>query len=48
MDDEDILQLVEDGELDSSDISAFRDLDDDIQSMVPNGEITADEALELG
>ena len=47
MDDSEILQLVEDGELDPSQIEDFRNLDEELQQMVVDGEITLDEALEL-
>jgi hypothetical protein len=47
MDDSEILQLVEDGELDSSQIEDFRNLNEELQQMVVDGEITLDEALEL-
>ena len=47
MDDEEILQMVADGELDSSEIDDFRDLSDEFQEMVSSGELTLDEAMEL-
>ena len=47
MDDEEILQMVADGELDPSEIDDFKDLSDDLQEMVASGELTVDEAEEL-
>lgn len=45
--DEEILELVANGDLDPDDIDDFRDLDDDVQEMVANGEIDIDEAREF-
>lgn len=39
MDDEEILQMVADGELDSSEIDDFKALDDGFQEMVVSGEL---------
>jgi hypothetical protein len=47
MDDEDILQLVEDGAIEPGDISDFKDLDDEIQEMVVDGTIEMDDARDL-
>ena len=47
MDPEDILQLVTDGELDPSQIEDFKELDDELQQMVADGELTVEEATEL-
>ncbi len=47
MDDEEILQMVADGELDSSQIDDFKNLSDEMQELVANGDIDVDEALEL-
>ena len=47
MDDEEILQMVADGELDSSQIDDFKNLSDEMQELVANGDIDIDEALEL-
>ncbi len=47
MDDEEILQMVVDGELDASEVDDFKDLADEFQDMVASGEITLDEAREL-
>jgi hypothetical protein len=47
MDDEEILQMVADGELDSSEIEDFKELSDELQELVANGEIDIDEAMEL-
>lgn len=47
MDDEEILQMVVDGELDADEVDDFKDLDDEFQDMVSSGEITLDEAREL-
>jgi hypothetical protein len=47
MDDEEILQMVADGELDPSEIDDFKDLSDELQEMVVNGELDLDEAGEI-
>ncbi|QQR82988.1 hypothetical protein IPJ72_04140 [Candidatus Peregrinibacteria bacterium] len=47
MDDEEILQMVADGELDSSEIEDFKELSDELQELVSNGDIDIDEAMEL-
>ena len=47
IDDEEILQMVADGELDSSQIDDFKNLSDEMQELVANGDIDIDEALEL-
>lgn len=47
MDDEEILQMVADGELDPSEIDDFRELDDELQEMVVSGEMSLEEAEEL-
>lgn len=47
MDDEEILQMVVDGELDASEVDDFSDLDDELQERVRDGDITLDEAMEL-
>lgn len=47
MDEEEIEQLVEDGELEPEQVEDFENLDSDLQDLVVSGEITADEALEL-
>ena len=39
MDDEEILQLVIDGDLDPNDVEDFKDLDDEIQELIADGEI---------
>ncbi len=39
MDDEEILQLVIDGDLDPSDVEDFKELDDEIQELIADGEI---------
>ena len=48
MDDEEILQLVVDGELDPSEVEDFKELDEEIQEMVTDGELEVDEAMEIG
>ena len=48
MDDEEILQLVADEELDPSEIEDFKELDDEVQEMVTDGELEVDDALEIG
>lgn len=47
MDDEEILELVANGEIDPSEISDFKDLDDELQDLVASGEIDLDDAKEL-
>ena len=47
MDDEEILQMVADGELDPSEVEDFQGLSDEIKELVANGEIDLDEAMEL-
>ena len=47
MDDEEILQLVVNGELDPSEIDDFKALNEEIQEMIVNGEIEMDEALDI-
>lgn len=47
MDDEDILQMVADGELDSSQIEDFKNLDPEIQELVESGDLSVDDALEI-
>ena len=37
MDDEEILQLVIDGDLDPSDVEDFKELDDEIQELIADG-----------
>ncbi len=39
--------MVADGELDSSQIDDFKNLSDEMQELVANGDIDIDEALEL-
>ena len=39
MDDEEILQLVIDGDLDPSDVEDFKELDDEIQELIADREI---------
>lgn len=48
MDDEDILELVADGELDPDQIDDFRELSDEAKELVTDGSITAEEAIDLG
>lgn len=47
MDDEEILQMVVDGELDTSEVDDFKELSDEFQEMVSDGELDLDDALEL-
>jgi hypothetical protein len=47
MDDEEILQMVADGELDPSEVEDFQNLSDEMKELVANGEIDLDEAMEL-
>jgi len=47
MDDEEILQMVADGELDPSEVEDFQNLSDEMKELVANGDIDLDEALEL-
>ena len=47
MDDEQILQMVADGELDASQIEDFKNLDSGIQELVESGDLSVDDALEI-
>lgn len=47
MGDDEILQMVVDGELDASEVDDFKELRDELQEMVVNEELTLDEAMEL-
>lgn len=47
MDDEEILQMVTDGELDASEIEDFKELDDELQELVTSGELDLEDAIEL-
>ncbi len=47
MDDKEILQMVESGELTLDQISDFKDLDDEIQESVESGELTVEDALSI-
>jgi hypothetical protein len=47
MDEEDILQLVADGELDPSEAEDFAELEDEVQDLVLSGELDIDEAMEI-
>ena len=47
MGDEEILELVASGDIEPDDIDDFRDLNDDRQEMVANGEIDMDDARSL-
>lgn len=47
MDDEEVLQMVVDGELDPSEVEDFQNLSDEMKELVANGEIDLDEAMEL-
>ena len=48
MPDEETLQLIADGELDPSDYEDFEALDDEVKELVKDGEITVEEAIEMG
>lgn len=47
MDDEEILQLVADGELDPGDIEDFKELDTEIQELVADGDLDIDDVRDL-
>lgn len=47
MDDEQILQMVADGELDATQIEDFKNLDSEIQELVESGDLSVDDALEI-
>ncbi len=47
MNDEEILQLVADGELDPSEIDDFKALNEEIQELIIEGELDIDEAMEI-
>lgn len=48
MDDEDILEMVAEGELEPDQIEEFKELSDEAQELVVDGSITVDEAIDLG
>ncbi len=48
MDDEDILEMVADGELEPDQIEEFKELSEEVQELVADGSITVDEAIDLG
>lgn len=48
MDPEEILQLVADGQLDPSDIEDFKELSDELQELVRDGDLSLDDAKEIG
>lgn len=48
MEDEDILELVADGELESDQIEDFKELSEEAQELVADGSISVDEAIDLG
>ncbi len=47
MDDDEILQLVEDGTIAPDDISDFKEMDDEIQELVVDGVLDIDDANDL-
>lgn len=47
MDDEEILEMVADGELEPDQIGEFKGLSDEVQELVADGSISVDEAFEL-
>lgn len=47
MDPEEILELVAGGDLDPEDIDDFQSLDDSIQQMVADGNISVEDALSM-
>ena len=47
MDDEEILQMVVDGDLEPDQVEDFRELDPELQELVQSGDIDADETLSL-
>ena len=47
MDDEEILQLVADGELDPKDIETFRNMPVELQELVANGELDMDDVGDI-
>ena len=48
MDDEEILQLVVDCELDPEQVADFKELSEELQELVADGSIDADDAIDLG
>lgn len=48
MDNEDILEMVADGELESDQIEDFTVLSEEAKELVVDGSLTADEAIDLG
>lgn len=47
MDDEDILEMVADGELEPDQIEVFKELSEEAQELVADGSISVDEAIDL-
>ena len=47
MDDEEILQMVVDGDLEPDQVEDFRELDPELQELVQSGDIDVDETLSL-
>jgi hypothetical protein len=47
MDDEDILEMVADGDLEPDQIEEFKELSEEVQELVADGSITVDEAIDL-
>ena len=47
MDPEDILELVASGDLEADEIEDFKELSDELQEMVVNGELTLNEAIDI-
>lgn len=47
MDDEDILEMVAEGELEPDQIEDFRELSDELQELVADGSISIDEAFDF-
>lgn len=48
MDDEDILEMVADGELEPDQIEDFKELSDEAKELVADGSLTAEEVIDLG
>ncbi len=47
MDSDEILELVKDGVIEPDQVEDFQNLDEEIQQMVADGDLDADEALSL-
>jgi len=47
MDDDEILQLVADGDLEPEDIETFKNMPEELQELVANGELDMDDVRDI-